>query len=238
MPTKCKGILDDGTKCKVKSAKFGLPGGKAEYCKTCSIKQNKGMVDVKNKKCVDCIQDFKNKIIEKEPVQATFNYPGLKPEYCGEHSKNYDGMILVTHKKCISCNNIEPVFNYPGLKPEYCEDCSNWRETGMVNIKNLNRKTPYINKKECATENCTSKLLYYKYKDKPEKYCSDCRKDGMINCKKNYCNKCETKFATYGLPGNYATLCPNCAKTEKKFIFRPFTICKECKKMQFRWYFR
>ena len=40
------------------------------------------------------VQDFKNKIMSKEPVQATFNYPGLKPEYCGEHSKKYNGMTL------------------------------------------------------------------------------------------------------------------------------------------------
>jgi hypothetical protein len=59
---RCKGKLDNNTLCPVKNAKFGLPGGKAEYCKKCSKKGNKGMVDVKNKKCMDCIQDFKNKI--------------------------------------------------------------------------------------------------------------------------------------------------------------------------------
>ena len=50
----------------------------------------------------------------------------------------------------------------------------------MVNIKKLNRKTKYINKKECATENCKNTQLYYKYKDKPEKYCSYCRKLNYI----------------------------------------------------------
>ena len=34
---RCKGKLDNDTLCPVKNAKFGLPGGKAEYCKPCSI---------------------------------------------------------------------------------------------------------------------------------------------------------------------------------------------------------
>ncbi len=52
----CKGKLDNGDLCHVKNAKFGLPGGKAEYCKPCSLKQNPEMVDVKNKKCVTCLE--------------------------------------------------------------------------------------------------------------------------------------------------------------------------------------
>lgn len=229
--THCKGIDEKGNKCKVKNAKFGLPGGKAEYCKTCSIKQNKGMVDIKNKKCIDCVQEFKNKINLNSPVQATFNYPGLKPKYCGKCAKKYDGMILVTHKKCFICNKYEPSFNYAGKPPKYCGDCSNWRETGMIDVKKVNQTKVYKNTVKCATDNCDEINLYYKYKDKPEKYCSNCRTDGMINSKKNYCDKCDSKFATYGIPGNYATLCASCAQTNKNFIFRPYTICKECKRI-------
>ena len=64
--TRCKGKLDNGILCPVKNAKFGLPGGKAEYCKPCALKENKRMVDVKNKKCITCI-DLKI----NPPTQAT-----------------------------------------------------------------------------------------------------------------------------------------------------------------------
>ena len=80
---------------------FGLPGKKAEYCKTHSTD---GMEDVSNKKCKesDC------------NTQPTFGLPGKKADYCSKHST--DGMECVTVKKCkeTGCNT-QPNFGLSRL---------------------------------------------------------------------------------------------------------------------------
>ena len=249
MPIKCIGILDNGSKCTVKNAKFGLPGGKAEYCKECSIKQNKGMVDVKNKKCSTCIALNIN-----PPKQATFNLPGLPPIYCGKH---YDKgtMILVTHKKCLGpgCDN-EPNYNFSGLKPKYClrhsisgmiyinlkiciecplkngtQPSFNYPDIKQPQYCNIHKKDGMVNKfaKQCSFSNCdTNKNGYYGYKNNFEQfYCIDHKEDDMINLKHVLCIKCDKK-ALYGIPGRKPSHCGTCSLTEKNMVKRSGGNCK------------
>lgn len=250
MPIKCKGILDNGSKCSVKSAKFGLPGGKPEYCKECSIKQNKEMVDVQNKKCPTCIELNIN-----PPKQSTYNLPGLPPVYCGKH---YDKttMILVTHKKCSEPGcKYEPRFNFLGLKAKYCSlhcitgmihlrmntciecpsvegtyACFNYPDIKQPQYCNLHKKEGMVNKlaKSCSFLNCdTNKNGYYGYKDNLQNvYCVNHKKDDMINLKHNICIKCNKTHALYGIPGKTSTHCGNCSLTEKNMVKRSGGGCK------------
>ncbi len=68
-----------------KKAFFNYAGEKAISCKTHKLP---GMIDVKNKKCLEC---------SKNPL---FNFKGVKGGiYCNSHKK--DNMVNVTHRMCI-----------------------------------------------------------------------------------------------------------------------------------------
>ena len=53
--------------------------------------------------------------------KSTFNFVGLKPQFCFEHKD--EGMIDVFNKKCIVCKILQPNYNLAGLKAEYCKTC-------------------------------------------------------------------------------------------------------------------
>jgi hypothetical protein len=53
--------------------------------------------------------------------KATFNFQGLKAEYCTSHKEEL--MVDVVNKKCITCLQKQPNWNYPGLQSQYCGDC-------------------------------------------------------------------------------------------------------------------
>lgn len=246
----CKGILDNGLKCPIKEAKFGLPGGKAEYCKKCSLKENKGMIDVKNKKCIKCIE-----LNTKTLRQAVYNLPGLTGLFCGKH---YDKktMILVTHQKCLEpgCKN-ERNFNFPGLKAEYCSlhcitgmidlrmkkcidcpvdnityPCFNYPDIKQPKYCNLHKKEGMVNKlaKQCSFPNCdTNKKGYYGYKDNLDNvFCFNHKKDDMTNLSHIICIKCNKSCAIYGIPGKSPSYCGTCSLTEKNMVKRSGGNCK------------
>lgn len=248
--TRCKGKLDNGILCSVKNAKFGLPGGKAEYCKPCALKENKGMVDVINKKCITCI-DLKI----NPPTQATYNLAGHPPVYCGKHYDK-ETMILVTHKKCIDPGcTFEPYFNFHGLKPKYC---SKHCITGMIDLRMkkcidcpienvtapcfnypdikkpeycfLHKKPGMVSKlaKVCSFPNCdTNKNGYYGYKNKFDTvYCVEHKKNDMINLSHVICVKCNKTCAIYGIPGKTPSHCGACSLTEKNMVKRSGSGCK------------
>jgi hypothetical protein len=97
---------------------------KALYC---SAHKKEGMVNVKNKTCLEC---------KKIPA---FNKEGeTKALYCSEHKK--DGMVDVVHKTCLECN-VRPTFNKEGeTKALYC---SEHKKEGMVNVVNKTCKSDW-----------------------------------------------------------------------------------------------
>ena len=120
------------------------------------------MVDIKNKKCINC----NNKI-------PNFNYENEKKAlYCKDCK--LENMIDIVNKKCINCNNKIPNFNYENEKKAlYCKDC---KFDNMINI---------INKK-CIS--CNIKIPTYNYEnEKIALYCRDCKLENMINIKDRRC---------------------------------------------------
>ena len=158
-------------------------GQKPNYCST---HKKDNMVDVVNKRCVDC-----NKI------RPCFNLPDLKAKYCGDCKK--DGMVDVVNKKCIVCNESIPNFNYYGLKPEYCGDC---KKDGMIDVKN----------KKCIV--CNETVPCFNYPKLKPKYCVNCKKDDMINVRDKLCINCTNHQPCFNYNGLKPLYCVNCKKDD------------------------
>ena len=163
----------------------------------CSKHKLNGMVDIRNKKCVepncnknptynykhlknrlycskhkkDGMVDIKSKIcIEPEcKVLSAFNYKLQKiPLYCVKHKK--DEMINIISKTCIEPNcGKQPCYNYYGAKSGLY--CTNHKKNGMIDIKH----------KLCIVNNCKTIPIYNYEKEKKPLYCQKHKKDGMIN---------------------------------------------------------
>ena len=121
-------------------------------------------------------------------VRSSFNYEGLKPEYCS--SCKLENMVDVYSKKC-KCGKSRPNFNLKGLIPEYCSKC---KLENMIDVKNT----------RC---DCNKSLPTYNFKDLKPQFCSSCKKEGMINVKSLQCKAedCETIGNK-----NYKGYCTNC----------------------------
>ena len=95
---------------------YGLPGGKARWCKS---HKADGAVDVINKTCEKC---------NRHP---TFGVPGTKQRrWCLMHRP--EGAVDVGNKKCEECNR-QPSFGLPGKKPRWC---AAHRPEGAVDDRN------------------------------------------------------------------------------------------------------
>ena len=92
----------------------------------------------------------------------SFNFTGLKPEYCGKCK--LPGMIDVKNKLC-KCGKSQSSFNFTGLKPEYCGKC---KLPGMVNVVN----------KKCK---CGKHIPNFNFTGLKRRYCRECKLPGMIN---------------------------------------------------------
>ena len=185
--TLCK---TDDCKGKQKRAYYNYTGLKPKFCSNC---KKPDMINVKDKRCIEC-----NK---KRP---NFNSPTeSKGLYCSNCKK--PDMIDVKHPKCITCKDKRPNFNSPTeSKCLYCFDC---KSDGMINVKDkrcieCNKKHPVFN---YPTE---SKCLY----------CGDCKKPNMIDVKNPRCitESCEQ----FSMKDNYCMRCfyfHNPTKKPKRF---------------------
>ena len=118
------------------------------------------------------------KCIECKIKRPYLNYPGLKPEYCGD-CKKYD-MVDVLNKKCIICKVRNASFNKDGLKQRlYCGYC---KSDDMVNVKH----------KKCI--NCKLKHPHFNYEGLKPEYCKDCIKNDMVNVVDKKCTSCNLFF--------------------------------------------
>ncbi len=169
---------------------------KALYC---SRHKKDGMVDVKNKKCLDCdtiptfnlegetkglyckkhkkdgMVNVKNKTCIDCDTRATFNVKGeIKGLYCKEHKK--DGMVDVKHKTCIDCDK-RATFNVKGeTKGLYCKE---HKKNGMVDVKN----------KTCL--DCDRQPNFNLEGETKTLYCKEHKKNGMVDVKNKTCLDCD-----------------------------------------------
>ena len=128
--------------------------------------------------------------------KARYNFEGLIPKFCVLHK--HDGMIDITHKKCLKCNKKQPNFNKEGeTKALYCGDCKQEDMIDVINKKCLKCKTkiPSFNK-----EGETKAL-----------YCVDCKQEDMIDVISKKCLKCKTKIPSFNKEGETKALyCGDC----------------------------
>jgi hypothetical protein len=181
----CLGQTQD-IRCTVR-ATFGLPGGKAQYCKN---HKEPDMVDVKNKKCEadDCT------------AQPNFGLPGGKAQYCKNHKK--PGMVDVKHEKCEADDcTAQPNFGLPGGKAQYCK---NHKKPGMVDVKH----------EKCEEDDCTARPTFGPPGGKAQ-YCKNHKKPGMIDVISKKCEKDDCiSHPSFGLPGGKAQYCKNHKKPD------------------------
>ncbi len=133
----------------------------------CATHKKDGMIDVKNKSCLEC------------GVRANYNTEDKRTAlYCSTHKK--DGMVNVISKTCIDCKK-GPSYNKEGqTKPLYC---STHKKDGMVNV--------II--KTCI--DCKKGPSYNKEGETLALYCFEHKKEGMTNvknktCKSEWCSTC------------------------------------------------
>ena len=92
-----------------------------------------------------------------------FNYPGLKSKYCS--LCKLEGMIDVSHIKCIVCKITQPVYNYEGLKPQYCVKCKN---DNMIDVWHTKCKTLYCEiRVQDKYEGYCFRCFIHMYPDRP-----------------------------------------------------------------------
>lgn len=114
MPMTCK---ENGC---TKNPSYNYSGLVRKYCFN---HKKDGMINVRNRLCVDC-----------NVKRALYNYKGSKGKYCFDCK--IDDMICVGTKLCKICSIKHPQYNYDGLKPEYCHKC---KLDNMTDVKHLTK---------------------------------------------------------------------------------------------------
>jgi hypothetical protein len=164
-----------------KKAFFNYNGEKAISCKTHKLS---GMVDVLNKKCLDC---------SKNPL---FNFKGTKGGiYCNDHKK--ENMVNVTHRICLEkdCNK-QASFNVKGKFAEYC---ASHKTEEMISVLHS----------ICKTVNCVKQACYKSKGSKKCEYCDEHKKVDMVyvqTTKKCNLVNCNLR-ANYNFKENPALYC-------------------------------
>lgn len=173
---------------------YGFPGGKRVACSSCA--QN-GMILLSKKWCkcgkADASFGFENGerlccSMCREPKMillseclcscgtvANFGLPGSKPECCKQCAVNSDKPMINLKKtpKCQGCGEVTPSYGVPGEPPTHCANCK------TDNHQNLRRPS-------CLAPSC-DRFAYYGYKDNEPCYCSNHKKQEMINVTAIYC---------------------------------------------------
>jgi hypothetical protein len=172
---------------------FGFIGGKVECCKKCKLE---GMIDIKNRKCVECKRLESD--ISKQ-IQPTFGYVNGKPTHCKNHMLN--DMTDLRHKKetCLDCN-IRSTYGFIQYKPLYCVF---HKKDGMKDV--VSRK--------CSK--CKILQPCFNYKGMTHIYCNACKDDGMVDTKNKRCEKCSF-FMVSKLNNDGKRLCSCCSESPYK----------------------
>jgi len=184
------------TGCKIRPF-FNIEGDKkALYCAT---HKKEGMVDVKNKRCLEC---------NKGP---SYNKEGEKIAlFCGTHKK--EGMVDIKNKRCLECK-LRASYNKEGEKKALY--CSIHKKEGMVDVKS----------KRCIE--CNKGPSYNNEGEKIALYCVAHKKEGMVDVKSNTCIECK-KQPSYNKEGeNIALYCS--IHKKKGMVDVKHKTCIECK---------
>lgn len=142
----------------------------------CGVHREAGMINCINKKCKspNCI---------KIP---TFNFEGLKPEYCKEHKE--ETMIATeTKQKCKyeMCKKRANYKNQGETKPIYCNE---HKTQDMIT---------HTKRKPCEFDNCENRAKYNFNGLKP-KFCKEHKEENMISVGRAIC-----KFEGCNIQGTY-----------------------------------
>ena len=142
-----------------------------------------------------CIQEGCMKI-------SSFNYKGLKRQYCSFHKLS--DMVNVKHKTCIhpNCDTIA-IFNVVGNKtPLYC---SLHKDDNMINISKINAL--------CKHETCNKEALYNIKGSKNGVFCSDHKSFDMIDIRHNRC-LCGLSLPCFNYINKPARFCAKCKEND------------------------
>jgi hypothetical protein len=122
--------------------------------------------------------------------RPTFNFEGMKQEYC--KLCKLDKMINVIDKKC-KCGKSQPSFNFKGLKPIFCKLC---KTEEMVDLKHS----------KCF---CGKARPTFNFINNEANFCVNCKSEGMIDVKHSKCF-CSKARPTFNFINNEAKFCVNC----------------------------
>ena len=216
-PIYCKahskeGMINLGSKnnrcivCKKKQPSYGINGQKSTHCAGCALDN---MVDLVSNLCKheDC------------RTHATYGNIGKKAEYCKKHAKN--DMIDVKNKRCIKC--VELNIKHPkqptyGInKPTHCFE---HKTEEMIDCKH--------DSVICKEEDCNTRATYGN-KDVKPLFCTNHKKDDMIDLVSLMCVKCTETQAVFGHNKN-ELYCKNCKENEMKNIVAK--MCVKCEDKQ------
>lgn len=168
--------------------------------KFCKVHRLPGMIDVKSKKCVECVkngvekpkqptygfdkpthclqhkseemkdQRHRTETCEMCPTRASYGIE--KPSRCRKHKT--EGMTDVVSRMCVKCHLIQGVFGKEGKL--YCKNC---KDVDAPNVK----------AKMC--EKCGQHHPVFNYKDeKKGKFCASCKADDMVDVVNPKCKSC------------------------------------------------
>ena len=142
-----------------------------------------------------CIHDGCSKI-------SSFNYKGLKRQYCSLHKSNE--MVNVKHKICSqsTCNKLA-IFNVVGNKtPLYC---SIHKDINMVNISKVNSL--------CNHEMCNKEALYNIKESNKGIFCAEHKRNDMIDVRHNRCS-CGLSLPCFNYRNQPARFCAKCKEND------------------------
>lgn len=120
---------------------------------------------------------------KKCTTRAFYGYHDVgKYERCKVHK--VEGMVSLAGKRCIVKGCTKHASYGSECKKEYCAEHKTEEMTNTAH-------------KLCAKEGCTKQPIFNTIGEDRGKYCNDHKKEGMIDIRKNKCEKCSTR-ASYG----------------------------------------
>jgi len=144
------------------------------------------MINIVSPKCIKC-----------ELIQPSYNFKGLKAEYCKKCSS--PDMIDVISTNCIKCELLIPCYNLKGLKAKYCKNCSS---PDMINVRSSN----------CIK--CELIRPSYNFKGLKAEYCKNCSSPDMIDIVNPKCIKCKLIKPSYNFKGLTPKYCKGCSSPD------------------------
>jgi hypothetical protein len=213
-----------------KTAIYGITYKKGVKC---SSHRDSVMVNVINKRCVECVI--------KRPV---FGLVKSKPTHCGDCKTTE--MFNFENKMCSQCDKKQPYYGLEIGKPTHCVTCKTPEMNDVRNKKCIkcNKNQPSFGLEGggkrthcsiCKTDNmidithkkcikCNGVQPYFGIEKNKATHCGKCKEPHMFDVINKLCFVCNIKKPTFGLEIKKTTHCADC-KTPEMFD----TLHKKCK---------